>query len=91
MQVISLFYFKCFANASSFHCLIIDSYCCQVTLKKSFQYSQNATTYLYMFFRYWPYLKKVVQGVPELQSLTEMLPFLSVMHAKAHTAKCEVQ
>ena len=44
-----------------------------------------------MFFRYWPYLKKVVQGVPELQSLTEMLPFLSVMHAKAHTAKCEVQ
>ncbi|RXN36823.1 THAP domain-containing 6 [Labeo rohita] len=40
--------------------------------------------------RYWPYLNKVAEGLPELLPLTEMRPFLSVMHAKAHTAKCEV-
>ncbi|XP_052464903.1 uncharacterized protein LOC128021636 isoform X1 [Carassius gibelio] len=39
--------------------------------------------------RYWPYLNKVAEGLPELLPLTEMRPFLSVMHAKAHTAKCE--
>ncbi|KTG38625.1 hypothetical protein cypCar_00040126 [Cyprinus carpio] len=41
--------------------------------------------------RYWPYLNKVAEGLPELLPLTEMRPFLSVMHAKAHTAKCEVR
>ncbi|KAF3859035.1 hypothetical protein F7725_021434 [Dissostichus mawsoni] len=40
--------------------------------------------------RYWPYLNKIAEGLPELLPLTEMRPFLSVMHAKAHTAKCEV-
>ncbi|KAF3859052.1 hypothetical protein F7725_021451, partial [Dissostichus mawsoni] len=39
--------------------------------------------------RYWPYLNKIAEGLPELLPLTEMRPFLSVMHAKAHTAKCE--
>ncbi|XP_077063426.1 uncharacterized protein LOC143735321 isoform X1 [Siphateles boraxobius] len=39
--------------------------------------------------RYWPYLNKVAEGLPELLPLTEMRPFLSVLHAKAHTAKCE--
>lgn len=43
-----------------------------------------------LLFRYWPYLNKVAEGLPELLPLTEMRPFLSVMHAKAHTAKCEV-
>ncbi|XP_033934384.1 uncharacterized protein [Pseudochaenichthys georgianus] len=41
--------------------------------------------------RYWPYLNKIAEGLPELLPLTEMRPFLSVMHAKAHTAKCEVR
>ncbi|XP_077082816.1 uncharacterized protein LOC143736107 isoform X1 [Siphateles boraxobius] len=41
--------------------------------------------------RYWPYLNKVAEGLPELLPLTEMRPFLSVLHAKAHTAKCEVR
>lgn len=45
---------------------------------------------LLLLFRYWPYLNKVAEGLPELLPLTEMRPFLSVMHAKAHTAKCEV-
>ncbi|KAK0133033.1 hypothetical protein N1851_031611 [Merluccius polli] len=41
--------------------------------------------------RYWPYMEKMAEKLPELQPLTEMKPFLSVMHAKAHTGKCEVQ
>ncbi|XP_031159719.1 uncharacterized protein LOC116053008 isoform X2 [Sander lucioperca] len=41
--------------------------------------------------RYWPYLNKLAEGLPELLPLTDMRPFLSVMHAKAHTAKCEVR
>ncbi|XP_034057129.1 uncharacterized protein LOC117536392 isoform X3 [Gymnodraco acuticeps] len=40
---------------------------------------------------YWPYLEKMAAKLPELQPLTEMKPFLSVMHAKAHTGKCEVK
>jgi len=46
---------------------------------------------LHLFFRYWPYLRKVAEELSDLQPLMEMRPFLSVMHAKAHTAKCEVQ
>ncbi|KAK7156996.1 hypothetical protein R3I94_006908 [Phoxinus phoxinus] len=41
--------------------------------------------------RYWPYLSKVSEESSDLQPLMEMRPFLSVMHAKAHTAKCEVR
>ncbi|KAK0156220.1 hypothetical protein N1851_000502 [Merluccius polli] len=41
--------------------------------------------------RYWPYMEKMAEKLPELQPLTEMKPFLSVMHAKAHTGKCEVR
>ncbi|XP_077099997.1 uncharacterized protein LOC143750701 [Siphateles boraxobius] len=41
--------------------------------------------------RYWPYLEKMAEKLPELQPLTMMKPFLSVMHAKAHTGKCEVR
>ncbi|XP_036448298.1 uncharacterized protein LOC118823034 isoform X2 [Colossoma macropomum] len=41
--------------------------------------------------RYWPYLKKVAENLPEFKGLTEMKPFLSVMHAKAHNGKCEVR
>jgi len=40
--------------------------------------------------RYWPYLQKVALAFPEMQNLTEMKPFLSVMHAKRHSTKCEV-
>ncbi|XP_077065731.1 uncharacterized protein LOC143718599 [Siphateles boraxobius] len=41
--------------------------------------------------RYWPYLSKVTEESSDLQPLMEMRPFLSVMHAKAHKAKCEVR
>ncbi|XP_056323409.1 uncharacterized protein LOC130236684 [Danio aesculapii] len=41
--------------------------------------------------QYWPYLQKVAQVVPSLQKLTEMKPFLSIMHAKGHSTSCEVQ
>lgn len=41
--------------------------------------------------RYWPYLQKVAKVVPCMQQLTEMKPFLSVMHAKGHSTSCEVQ
>jgi len=43
-----------------------------------------------LFSRYWPYLSKVADNFTDMQPLMEMRPFLSVMHAKAHTAKCEV-
>lgn len=45
----------------------------------------------FFYYRYWPYLKKMAEKLPELQPLVDMKPFLSVMHAKAHTGKCEVQ
>ncbi|KAL2095799.1 hypothetical protein ACEWY4_007947 [Coilia grayii] len=41
--------------------------------------------------RYWPYLEKVVKALPDLKNLVQMKPFLSVMHAKGHSTKCEVQ
>jgi len=40
--------------------------------------------------KYWPYLNRVVNDCPELSPLLDMKPFLSVMHAKAHSWKCEV-
>ncbi|KAL4007367.1 hypothetical protein ACER0C_001219 [Sarotherodon galilaeus] len=41
--------------------------------------------------KYFPYLSKVAQQCPELRNLLSMRPFLSVMHAKAHTWKCEIK
>lgn len=40
--------------------------------------------------KYWPYLEKLAVSVLELRPLLQMRPFLSVMHAKAHSTKCEV-
>lgn len=40
--------------------------------------------------KYWPYLQKVADSCPELQDLLCMRPFLSIMHAKAHSWMCEV-
>ncbi|KAF3842624.1 hypothetical protein F7725_024575 [Dissostichus mawsoni] len=41
-------------------------------------------------YNYWPYLEKVAKTMPELRPLLSMQPFLSVMHAKAHSTKCEI-
>ncbi|XP_027145229.1 uncharacterized protein LOC113747865 [Larimichthys crocea] len=41
--------------------------------------------------KYFPYLAKVAQQCPEMRNLLSMRPFLSVMHAKAHTWKCEIK
>ncbi|XP_056456437.1 uncharacterized protein LOC130390471 isoform X2 [Gadus chalcogrammus] len=41
--------------------------------------------------KYWPYLQKVASVIPALKSLTEMKPFLSIMHARAHATKCEIK
>ncbi|XP_062324765.1 uncharacterized protein LOC134026239 [Osmerus eperlanus] len=41
--------------------------------------------------KYFPYLAKVAQQCPEMRDLLSMRPFLSVMHAKAHTGKCEIK
>ncbi|XP_039544595.1 uncharacterized protein LOC120491071 [Pimephales promelas] len=41
--------------------------------------------------KYWPYLNRVVNDCPELSPLLDMKPFLSVMHAKAHSWKCEIK
>ncbi|KAJ8381343.1 hypothetical protein SKAU_G00021210 [Synaphobranchus kaupii] len=40
--------------------------------------------------RYWPYLERVVGQFKDLGNLLSMKPVLSVLHAKAHTTKCEV-
>ncbi|XP_067305976.1 uncharacterized protein [Pseudorasbora parva] len=40
--------------------------------------------------KYWPYLQRVANICPEFSPLLDMKPFLSVMHAKAHSWKCEV-
>ncbi|XP_050960579.1 uncharacterized protein LOC127161868 [Labeo rohita] len=40
--------------------------------------------------KYWPYLQKTSVSMPELSPLLQMRPFLSVMHAKAHSTKCEI-
>lgn len=40
--------------------------------------------------KYFPYLQKVTKEFPDLQTILDMKPLLSVMHAKAHTWKCEV-
>ena len=40
--------------------------------------------------KYWPYLQRVVGHCPELRDLLNMRPFLSIMHAKAHSWMCEV-
>ncbi|CAM4573646.1 unnamed protein product [Leuciscus chuanchicus] len=45
----------------------------------------------FFLYRDWPYLEKMAEKIPELQPLTMMKPFLCVMHAKAHTGKCEVR
>ncbi|KAF4116508.1 hypothetical protein G5714_003997 [Onychostoma macrolepis] len=41
--------------------------------------------------KYWPYLQKVVDHCPELEDLLNMRPFLSIMHAKAHSWMCELK
>ncbi|XP_029921386.1 uncharacterized protein LOC115369027 [Myripristis murdjan] len=40
--------------------------------------------------KYWPYLEKVAVSMLDLRPLLQMKPFLSVMHAKAHSTKCEI-
>ncbi|KAG1943764.1 hypothetical protein F2P79_014877, partial [Pimephales promelas] len=41
--------------------------------------------------KYWPYLERVVDHCPELEDLLDMRPFLSIMHAKAHSWMCELK
>ncbi|XP_067234829.1 uncharacterized protein [Chanodichthys erythropterus] len=41
--------------------------------------------------KYYPYLKRVCEAFPDLEYLLQMRPFLSVMHAKGHSTKCEVE
>ncbi|XP_034082874.1 uncharacterized protein LOC117553162 isoform X1 [Gymnodraco acuticeps] len=61
-------------------------------LQKELAEVANATFFcMDVACRYWPYLEKMAAKLPELQPLTEIKPFLSVMHAKAHTGKCEVK
>ncbi|KAK0149829.1 hypothetical protein N1851_009422 [Merluccius polli] len=41
--------------------------------------------------KYWPYLQRVADHCPELEDLLNMHPFLSIMHAKAHSWMCELK
>ena len=40
--------------------------------------------------KFYPYVQRVVEKFPELQYVLQMRPFLSVMHAKGHSTRCEV-
>ncbi|XP_073717457.1 uncharacterized protein [Misgurnus anguillicaudatus] len=61
-------------------------------LQKELAQAANVTFFcMDIACKYWPYLEKMAEKLPELQPLTMMKPFLSVMHAKAHTGKCEVR
>ncbi|KAJ8337429.1 hypothetical protein SKAU_G00386490 [Synaphobranchus kaupii] len=82
------------------HCLLLkglNMYRGEIYAYPMFLQQEMARTRNVSFFctdiacRYWPYLERMVEKVPELQDLTKMKPFLSVMHAKAHTWKCEVK
>lgn len=57
------------------------------------QFPRNSVIFMHNFFifRYWSYLEKASYHLPELaELLTQMKPFLSIMHAKAHTWSCHV-
>ncbi|CDQ70328.1 unnamed protein product [Oncorhynchus mykiss] len=41
--------------------------------------------------KFWPYLTKVALHCPELATLLDMKPLLSVMHTKAHRLKCQIK
>ncbi|KAJ8381308.1 hypothetical protein SKAU_G00020860 [Synaphobranchus kaupii] len=82
------------------HCLLLkglNMYRGEIYAYPMFLQQEMARTRNVSFFctdiacRYWPYFERMVEKVPELQDLTKMKPFLSVMHAKAHTWKCEVK
>ena len=61
-------------------------------LQKELQAATNVQFYCTdIACKYWPYLEKMAVSILELQPLLQMRPFLSVMHAKAHSTKCEVQ
>lgn len=41
--------------------------------------------------KYWPYLERVATVLPTLRQMLTMKPFLSIVHARAHSTKCEVR
>ncbi len=51
-------------------------------LQKEVASKSNCRFFCRFMCRYWPYLQKVAKVVPCMQQLTEIKPFLSVMHAK---------
>lgn len=60
-------------------------------LQKELQAATNGQFYCTdIACKYWPYLEKLAVSMLELRPLLQMRPFLSVMHAKAHSTKCEV-
>ena len=54
--------------------------------------SQQQVTFFCMDVtcKFVPYLQKVTSMCPQHVHLIDLKPFLSVMHAKAHDVKCEV-
>ncbi|KAF4097447.1 hypothetical protein G5714_021455 [Onychostoma macrolepis] len=60
-------------------------------LQKELQAATNGQFYCTdIACKYWPYLEKLAVSMLELRPLLQMRPFLSVMHAKAHSTKCEI-
>ncbi|XP_078024482.1 uncharacterized protein LOC144463592 [Epinephelus lanceolatus] len=60
-------------------------------LQKEFQATTKGQFYCTdIACKYWPYLEKLAASMMDLRPLLQMRPFLSVMHAKAHSTKCEI-
>ncbi|XP_051272930.1 uncharacterized protein LOC127372973 [Dicentrarchus labrax] len=60
-------------------------------LQKELQAATNGQFYCTdIACKYWPYLEKLAVSMVDLRPLLQMRPFLSVMHAKAHSTKCEI-
>ncbi|XP_049432758.1 uncharacterized protein LOC125889094 isoform X1 [Epinephelus fuscoguttatus] len=60
-------------------------------LQKELQATTKGQFYCTAFAcKYWPYLEKLAASMMDLRPLLQMRPFLSVMHAKAHSTKCEI-
>ncbi|KAK2906701.1 hypothetical protein Q8A67_005686 [Cirrhinus molitorella] len=60
-------------------------------LQKELQAATNGQFYcMDIACKYWPYIEKLAVSMLDLRPLLQMRPFLSVMHAKAHSTKCEI-
>ncbi len=64
--------------------------CIPIISPETASFTDHPVFLLWCGLQIWPYLQRVVDHCPELEDLLNMRPFLSIMHAKAHSWMCEV-